>query len=133
MQNYYLKPLLQNLNLFYLPLSLQIRLCMWEKDASVKVADWYLISWKLVVRKIFQVIWLFWKSFRLVINLLTGLIVRVLTSFHVKILQKRSDMPWQMSCTVYNQKYHLLLVGSRRTTIYSLLNTKSSTKFFNIS
>ena len=133
MQNYYLKPLLQNLNLSYLPLSLQIRLCMWEKDASVKVADWYLISWKLVVRKIFQVIWLFWKSFRLVINLLTGLIVWVLTSFHVKILQKRSDALAKMSCTVYNQKYHFLLVGSRRTTIYSLLNTKSSAKFFNIS
>ena len=39
-QKYYLKPLLQNLNLFYLLLCLQIKPCMCKKGASVKVTDW---------------------------------------------------------------------------------------------
>ena len=86
----FLKPFLQSVNLFYLITSLQMKLHMWKKGALVKAVDWYLISWKFVIRKICQVIWslnlkkfsipwimIFYyalrKSLALVIVLLTGL------------------------------------------------------------
>ena len=55
--------------------------------------------------------------------------VRALTSFY---FNAKVWCAWPEPTTFYNQKSHLLLVGSRTATTYSLSNTKFSLNYFNM-